>query len=81
MTILEAEELQQLSQIDKKSVNLDFPEKLNDEKKEYSVEDQRFLKKMESSVRLVNGHYEMHLPFRIDDIKLPNNKMQACIVG
>jgi len=79
MAILEAEELQQLSQIDQKSVNLDFPEKLTDEKKEYSVEEQRFLKKMDSSVRLVIGYYEMPLQFWIDDVKLPNNKMQAYI--
>jgi hypothetical protein len=75
--ILEAEELHQLSQIYQKSVNLDFPEKLTDERKEHSVEDKRFLAKMESSLRLVDGHYEMPLPFRSDDIKLPNNKMQA----
>ena len=77
MAILEAEELQQLSQIYQKSVTLGFPEKLTDEKKEYSIEDQRYLKKMESSVRLVNGRYEMCLPFRIDDIKITNNNMQA----
>ena len=79
MAILEVEELQQPSQIYQKSVNLDFPEKLTDEKKEYSVEEQRFLKKMDSSVRLVIGYYEMPLQFWIDDVKLPNNKVQAYI--
>ena len=63
LAILDAAELQQLSKIYQRSVNLDFPETPTDEKKEYSVEDQRFLKKkMESSVRLVNRHHEMPLP-------------------
>jgi len=66
MAILEVEELQQPSQIYQKSVNLDFPEKLTDEKKLYAVEDQHFLKKMESSVRIVNEHYETPLPFLIE---------------
>ena len=73
--IFEAEALHQFSQIYQKSVNLDFPEKLTDEKKEHSVEDLRFLAKMESSLRLVDGLDEMSLPFRCDDIKLPDNKM------
>jgi len=33
MAILKAEELQHFSQIDQKSVNIDFPEKFADEKK------------------------------------------------
>ena len=42
-----------------------------------SQEDERFLQILEEGAKLVNGHYEIPLPFRRVDIQLPNNKVQA----
>ena len=43
----------------------------------YSQEDRKFLDMAEKGVRNVNGHYEIPLPFRAQDITMPNNKEQA----
>ncbi|XP_028395685.1 uncharacterized protein LOC114519713 [Dendronephthya gigantea] len=45
--------------------------------KGYSYEDKLFLKKVENGVRYNEGHYEIPLPFRTENIEMPNNKMQA----
>jgi hypothetical protein len=71
--VQQAEDNRRLEQIYQKSVNLYF----TDEKKEHSVEDQRFLVQMENSLQFVEGHYEMSLPFRNEDVMLPNNEVQA----
>ena len=43
-----------------------------------SCEDQRFLEIMESNVhRNHHGNWEMPLPFRREDVKMPNNRSQA----
>ncbi len=39
-----------------------------------SLEDQKFISLMDSSIRNVNGKYEMPLPFRHDAPELPNNR-------
>ena len=39
-----------------------------------SVEDQQFIDKVSSSAVLENGHYSFKLPFRKDNVNLPNNK-------
>jgi len=39
-----------------------------------SVEDQRALRQMESSVNLVNGHYQLGLPWKHNTVNLPNNR-------
>lgn len=43
------------------------PEKL-------SVQDRKFLKLMDENVKLVNGHYQLLLPFKDPTYKVPNNK-------
>ena len=47
------------------------------EKEGLSVEDRRFLKIMEENITETNGHYQLPLPVRNPDLKLPNNRIQA----
>lgn len=51
--------------------------KRNSEERGMSREDVRFLKVMNESVQLVNGHYSVKMPFRRDQVALPNN---LCVV-
>ncbi|KAK0146738.1 hypothetical protein N1851_013945 [Merluccius polli] len=57
--------------------NQDFNEKSLEEKQEMSREDLRFMKILEKSTCIQDGHYCMDLPFKVDDITMPNNR---CIV-
>lgn len=57
--------------------NQDFPELTYKEKSEHSFEDKRFLKIMSDSLRKRDGHYEIRLPFRKDDVCMPNNRQVA----
>ena len=54
--------------------NHDFNEKASEEKREHSIEDKRFLEIASKSVSLVDGHYTLNLPFRKDDVLIPNNR-------
>ena len=47
------------------------------EKEGLSVEDRRFLKIMEESVTEVDGRYQLPLPLRNQNLRLPNNRVQA----
>ena len=60
----------------KQMYNQDFNEPWG-EKEGLSVEDRRFLQTMETSITLVDGHYELPIPLRNPDLKLPNNRIQA----
>ncbi|XP_060575097.1 uncharacterized protein LOC132732639 [Ruditapes philippinarum] len=51
----------------------DFNDASYNEKNSMSVEDKRALGIIESTFSRANGHYEMGLPWRQDDTKLPNN--------
>lgn len=73
----EVSELEKLENMYRESVQLDFPEKQIDEKKENSQEDNLFMKKVSDSVHKTDGHYEMCLPFREEQVNLKNNKQQA----
>ena len=42
-----------------------------------SIEDKEALKKMESSVKQVNGHYQLSLPWKYENPYLPNDKYLA----
>ena len=44
------------------------------EGKALSLEDKRFLEIMNTGVKKVAGHYEAPVPFRNDNVSLPNNK-------
>ncbi|KAM4533987.1 uncharacterized protein steap2 isoform 2-T3 [Odontesthes bonariensis] len=52
----------------------EFNEKTADEKREHSIEDKKFLDIANNSVSLIDGHYTLDLPFKDDNVKLPNNR-------
>lgn len=58
--------------------NHDFSEKTSDDDFKISREDQRFMEIMDQSISIENGHYCIDLPFRKDDVIMPNNR---CLVG
>lgn len=60
-----------------KQYNHDFNERSVDEKTEMSREDRKFLEIMNASVNLSDGHYCLRLPFRNDDVIMPNNRQVA----
>ncbi|XP_064624565.1 uncharacterized protein LOC135486033 [Lineus longissimus] len=68
--------MQELDILVRSSFNHDFPEQ-GIEEEALSQEDKRFMKLAEDSINFQNGHYEMRLPFREENTKLPNNKTQA----
>ncbi|KAK3715792.1 hypothetical protein QZH41_001220 [Actinostola sp. cb2023] len=60
----------------RKMFELDFSE--NEEVQALSHDDRMFLNKVKEGIhQLPDGHYEIPLPLRDDDLKLPNNKEQA----
>ncbi|XP_064631350.1 uncharacterized protein LOC135489762 [Lineus longissimus] len=62
-----------------KMFELDFSEKRAEEDSQgLSVEDHRFLSIMKDGIRqLDNGHFELPLPFKEDQVRLPNNRPLA----
>ena len=60
-----------------KMMELDFSERNNSSKYAYSQEDRLFLAKAEYGIRRNRGHYVIPLPFRENEVVLPNNKVQA----
>ncbi|XP_062620585.1 uncharacterized protein LOC134282159 [Saccostrea cucullata] len=61
----------------KDSINYDFPERLEDDVKENSLEDKTFLTQVSESIHIRDGHYSIGLPFKDPLIQLPNNIMQG----
>ena len=57
--------------------NHDFNERTVDDKPEKSVEDQRFLEIASSTIEHNNGHYEIGLPLKDRNMKMPNNRARA----
>ena len=56
---------------------LDFSERRKEEQP-LSYEDKMFIKKVKKGIhQREDGHYEIPLPFKDDEVKLPNNKGQA----
>ena len=45
--------------------------------KSMSIEDKRAYETMQATTKLVDGHYEMSLPWRCDKVQLPNNRFLA----
>jgi len=70
-------ELKELNQTYQRSVNMEFPELLTNDKREHSVEDKLFLQKISSSQKVVDGHYQLQLPFREQHPSLPDNRFLA----
>ena len=76
--IQEAEQLRNLEHIYRQSVNMDFPENVIQDQKELSQEDHLFMDKVNASIiHQPDDHYEIGLPFRDDNIVLPDNIYQA----
>ena len=67
----------ELHQMVKDFYNSGFSESKADEKPEMSQEELRFLRELESTVILREGHYEMALPLRDREVPVPNNRPQA----
>ncbi|XP_038073422.1 uncharacterized protein LOC119741653 [Patiria miniata] len=59
------------------NINMDFNERLNDDKQAMSVEDRQFITFMDESVVKTSGHYQMKLPFRDCKVCMPDNRSQA----
>ena len=58
-------------------LRLDDTDMNRSSKKARSVEDQEALKRMENSVRIVDGHYEIGMLRKTVTSWLPNNKQMA----
>ena len=58
---------------------LDFQERCKGKnERSLSIEDQRFLKILDQGVhKPEDGHYEMPLPLRFEEMRLPNNRSLA----
>lgn len=60
-----------------KLLDLEFSESVLGNHRKFSIEDNLFLKRIQQGLTHVNGHYEMPLPFRVDDVHMPHNKNQV----
>lgn len=75
--IEEYDSLEKLHELLRSSINLEFPElKIND-RREHSQEDKRFIQHVDKSIQFQNGHYEIGLPFRDVNLKMPSNRDQV----
>lgn len=64
--------IRRLEELLQNQYNHDFNE-IVVEKEEMSREDLQFMEMMKNSVKMQDGHYSLRLPFRSDDVVLPNN--------
>jgi len=60
-----------------KLYNEEFLDGKDSEAKSMSVNDQRFMRKVESTVRKEGSHYVISLPFKEDGVLVPNNRKMA----
>ena len=60
-----------------KLYNTDFNEKLSDVSKGWSVEDEKWHDKVERSIKHKEGHFEVGLPMKKDEIQMPRNRKVA----
>ena len=75
--IRESKKLDQLDRLVRESYNYDFPEKTTEDKREYSQEDNKFLEKVKTFMKMKNKHYEFPLPFKNYNFVFPDNKAHA----
>ena len=64
----------------KQMYNHEFSESqhlVNEDVANMSQEDLKFIEILKNGTELVGGHYQVPLPFRKDEINLPNNRSQA----
>ena len=57
--------------------NAEFSESSASSKEVMSIEDRRALAIMERTVQMVDGHYQLSLPWKYDNPCLPNNRPMA----
>ncbi|XP_050416044.1 uncharacterized protein LOC126829914 isoform X3 [Patella vulgata] len=70
----EIEQSQNLDRLVRTIINLDFPERNIDDKKENSVLDERFINNVSDSIILdSSGHYQIDIPFKDNNVVLPKN--------
>ncbi len=69
--------LEHLEQQLKQYINMDFNESLSDHRIGKSAEDQRFLDIVSSTVEFKEGKYHVALPFRNNDLTMPDNRQLA----
>ena len=50
---------------------------LNRENDRMSQEDLKFMQVLDNGTRLIDGHYEIPLPLLDDDVRFPNDRLQA----
>ena len=50
---------------------------VNEDVANVSQEDLKFIEILKNGMELVGGHYQVQLPFRKDEINLPNNRSQS----
>ena len=60
----------------------DFPEQSlqnnqSDMESQFSVEDHKFIRLLDEETKFIDGHYQVPLPFKEVNTKLPNNRGQA----
>lgn len=60
-----------------KQYQSDFNEKIADNKEKMSRQEARFIEIMDQSVKLKDGHYSLKLPFKAQEVTLPNNRCIA----
>ena len=72
-----AQEIRNLETLMENAINMDFPERAVDDKREHSRDDALFLEKVDRSINLVDNHYQIDLPFREPIVRFPNNLEQA----
>ena len=69
--------LEDLEQQFKSYVSMDFNENLSDHRSAKSQEDNQFLEMAARSIEFKDGHYHLNLPFRNEDVVMPNNRNVA----
>ena len=60
-----------------KMLEQDFIEHCNTEEAGLSREDRKFLEKITTRIQHIDGHYQVPLPFRNDNVSMPNNRCIA----
>lgn len=68
---------EQLQEFVKRMINMDFPERSCDDRKENSQQDNRFLEEVGKSIRFEDNHYHINLPLKDRSSVIPDNKEMA----
>ncbi len=61
----------------KRYMNYEFSDSASNNQKSMSVEDRRALEVFEESVTLIDGHYQLAIPWKRNESDLPNNRTVA----